>query len=95
MNDWASGKFNDYDGKHYLNRYESELEMKIPQRLVWSILNSIELFSQHPLLAWNLIRRREGHKFFWEIIGGANDVAFHTTNDGWKEVGKMFLNKFV
>ncbi|CAN5673034.1 hypothetical protein BH24ACI1_BH24ACI1_09660 [soil metagenome] len=68
--------------------------MKIPERIVWGIQNSVELFSRHPLLAWNLLRHREGHKFFWQIVGGAN-IGFHTTNDDWKEVKKMFLNKFA
>lgn len=66
--------------------------MEIPQRLVWSIQNSCELFSQHPLLAWNLIRYREGHKFFWGIVSGASDMGFHTTDDGWKEIVELLKN---
>ncbi len=70
--------------------------MEIPQRIIWSVQNSRELFLRHPLLAWNLLRSREGRKIFLQLIGGASgDVAFHTTNDDWKEVGKMFRNKFV
>jgi hypothetical protein len=42
--------------------------MKIPQRIAQSLQNSIELFLEHSLLAWNLIRHCEGHNFFWEIV---------------------------
>ena len=70
--------------------------MEIPQRIVWGVQNSRELFVQHPLLVWNLLRSWEGLKiFFWFVGGASGDVAFHTTNDDWKEVKKMIRNKFV
>jgi hypothetical protein len=66
--------------------------MKIPERIIWGVQNSVALFSRHPLLAWNLIRYRKGHKFFLELVGGAN-MGFHTTGDGWKEVGEHLKYK--
>lgn len=70
-------------------------ENEIPQRIVWSIQNCRELFLRHPLLMWSLLREHAGRKFFWQLITGADNPAFHTTGDGWKEVRKMFVNKFV
>lgn len=70
--------------------------MEIPQRIVRNVQNFRELFLRHPLLAWNLLSSREGRKFFLQLIVGAGgDVGFHTTNDGWKKVKKLFLKKFV
>ncbi len=66
--------------------------MKIPQRIVWSIQNSIELFLYHPLLAWNLIRYHDGHEIFWDLVGGTN-ASICTHNDGWKEIGKQLKDK--
>jgi hypothetical protein len=70
-------------------------ETEISQRIFWSIQNSRELFLRRPLVAWSLLRERAGRKFFWELITGANNPAFHTTDDGWKDIRKMFMNKFV
>jgi hypothetical protein len=67
--------------------------MEILQRLVWSLQNSIELFSRHPLLAWNLLCHRECHGQFREIVLGSSVVSINTTDDGWKEVGELLKDK--
>jgi hypothetical protein len=71
------------------------LEREVLQRLSWSIQNSRELFLRHPLTAWRLLQERAGRKFFWQHITGADNPAFYTTNDDWKEVRKLFMKKFA
>lgn len=66
--------------------------MKIPERIVWGVENSVEMLRRHPLLAWNLIRNRDGLKYLLEIISGEN-MYFHTTGDEWKEFRKHLKNK--
>ena len=66
--------------------------MKIPERIIWGVENSAELLRHHPLLIWDLLRRRDGRRGLLEIVGGAN-IAFHTTGDGWRDIKENFKSK--
>jgi hypothetical protein len=59
---------------------------KIISRIVQGYINSSELLSKHPLLAWRLLTNsaRE-RKLLLEIISGGN-VGIHTVDDGWRDL---------
>lgn len=66
---------------------------RILSRIAQGFLNSKELFSKHPLLAWRLISHdAKGRRFFREIVSGGN-IGLSTTNDGWKDLGKHLKDK--
>jgi hypothetical protein len=66
---------------------------KILSRIAQGFINSSELFSKHPLLAWRLvINSAQERKLFLEIISGGN-VCVHTTDDGWRDLRNCIARK--
>lgn len=66
---------------------------QIISRVAQGCINSKELFSEHPLLAWHLIKDdARGRKMFLEIVSGGN-VGICTTDDGWKDLRDHIKDK--
>lgn len=66
---------------------------QIISRIAKGFINSKELFSEHPLLAWRLISDdAKGRKMFLEMVSGAN-IGIHTTDDGWKNLEDHIKDK--
>ncbi len=66
---------------------------EVISRIAQGFINSRQLFSEHPLLAWHLISHdAEGRKAVLDIVSGGN-VCIHTTNDGWKNLGNHLKDK--
>lgn len=68
---------------------------KILSRIAQGFINSTELFSKHPLLAWHLLTgNAQERELFLEIISGSN-IGIHISNDGWGDLRNHIADKII